>query len=313
VRNRVLTKRVLALTRRVALIVSGLAVLAGVAPGSIVTDVGSALAHGDLPRASEYILQYRLSRGTTPELIEALSWMARDALFRKDYAQAEKYAQETYSLSLAQLKGRQLDREPHLPLALGAAIEVEAGLLMARGQRADAIGYLNSQLKTYYATSIRTRIQKNINLLSLEGKRAPALERVSLPAGKPVLLFFWAHWCPDCKHQAPVLARLKAEFAAAGLVIVAPTQKYGYIGGGIDAPPDVETAYIEQVRRTYYASLIDAPAPVSEENFSRYGASTTPTLVLVDRAGIVRLYHPGEMSYQELRARITAVLNSSKS
>jgi hypothetical protein len=30
--------------------------------------------------------------------------------------------------------------------------------------------------------------------------------------------------------------------------------------------------------------------------------------VLVDRAGIVRLYHPGAMSYQELRSRIQGVL-----
>ena len=48
------------------------------------------------------------------------------------------------------------------------------------------------------------------------------------------------------------------------------------------------------------------PAPVSEENFRNYGASTTPTLVLIDRAGIVRLYHPGAMTYEELRAAITS-------
>lgn len=35
-------------------------------------------------------------------------------------------------------------------------------------------------------------------------------------------------------------------------------------------------------------------------NHERYGASTTPTLVLVDREGIVRLYHPGRMTETEL-------------
>jgi len=34
------------------------------------------------------------------------------------------------------------------------------------------------------------------------------------------------------------------------------------------------------------------PVLVSEENFKTYGASSSPTLVLVDRKGIVRLYHP---------------------
>jgi thioredoxin-related protein len=47
---------------------------------------------------------------------------------------------------------------------------------------------------------------------------------------------------------------------------------------------------------------------VSEENFRRYGASTTPTLVLIDRAGIVRLYHPGAMTYEELRARVQSII-----
>jgi thioredoxin-related protein len=40
--------------------------------------------------------------------------------------------------------------------------------------------------------------------------------------------------------------------------------------------------------------------PVGEENFRAWGASTTPTVVVIDRSGIVRLYHPGEMSYEEL-------------
>ena len=44
--------------------------------------------------------------------------------------------------------------------------------------------------------------------------------------------------------------------------------------------------------------------PVSKENFNQYGASTTPTLVLVDRAGRIALYHPGVMAYDELRAAI---------
>jgi thiol-disulfide isomerase/thioredoxin len=180
-------------------------------------------------------------------------------------------------------------------------------VLAARGQRTEAVSYLQEQLKTYRATSINARIQKNINLLSLEGKPAPALENVSLPKGKPALLFFWAHWCGECKGEIPILARLKAEFESKGLSIVAPTQKYGYVAGGIDAPPDVELRYIEQVRQKFYAEILSTPAPVSEENFRRYGASTTPTVVLVDRAGIVRLYHPGRMSYEELRPLVDAL------
>jgi thioredoxin-related protein len=46
------------------------------------------------------------------------------------------------------------------------------------------------------------------------------------------------------------------------------------------------------------------PAPVSEENFRNYGASTTPTLVLIDRNGIVKMFHPGNLSLPELKAQL---------
>jgi thiol-disulfide isomerase/thioredoxin len=274
---------------------------------TLVDYVRDSIARNDLPRAAEMIRSYRASKGVTPEAVEALSWMARGEFAQKNLVQADKYAQEAYKLSQDQLKTHPLLRDPNLQIAIGAAIEVEANVLVTRGQRAEAVTYLQDQLKTYYATPLRPRIQKNLNLLSLEGKRAPALEHVTIPAGKPVLLFFWAHWCGDCKYEIPILVRIKAEFVPKGLVFIAPTQKYGYVGSGDDAPPEVELPYIEQVRRQYYGSIIDAPAPVSEENFSRYGASTVPTLVLIDRSGIVKMYHPGALTYEELRPRVEAL------
>jgi hypothetical protein len=50
------------------------------------------------------------------------------------------------------------------------------------------------------------------------------------------------------------------------------------------------------------------PVPVSAANSQAYGASTTPTLILVDAAGVVRFYHPGAASEPELSARIQAIL-----
>jgi thioredoxin-related protein len=43
---------------------------------------------------------------------------------------------------------------------------------------------------------------------------------------------------------------------------------------------------------------------LSKQNFNAYGASTTPTLVLLNRAGQVAMYHPGAMPYEELRAAL---------
>ena len=74
------------------------------------------------------------------------------------------------------LMGQKLDDDPWLPTAAGAAIEVHAQVLAARGERPEAIEYLQGQLKQFAGTSLPERIRKNINLLSLEGKPAPALD-----------------------------------------------------------------------------------------------------------------------------------------
>jgi thiol-disulfide isomerase/thioredoxin len=285
-----------------------LALLSAPAFANLVTDVRVALSQNDLPHASELVKSYRAANGITPEMLEALSWVARGQLAAGRYDDAEKSADETYRLAVVAAKKTPLSQQPSVATALGAAIEVEANVLVARNQRTEAVTYLHDQVKAFYATPIRARIQKNLNLLTLEGKPAPALENVTLVKGKPALVFFWAHWCGDCKAEEPILERIKAEFEPQGLTIVAPTQKYGYVAGGVDASADVELRYIEQIRRERYAGLIANPAPVSEENFRRYGASTTPTLVLIDRAGIVRLYHPGAMTYEELRAKVASVM-----
>ena len=53
--------------------------------------------------------------------------------------------------------------------------------------------------------------------------------------------------------------------------------------------------YIAMVRDRDYAWMAKVPVPVSEKSHKDYGVSTTPTVVLVDRDGLVRLYDPGQM------------------
>ncbi len=290
-----------------------------VAAQNVIAEVRAAIAKGDFAGGERILAAYRKDKGTTPEALEALSWLGRGALAAKQLDQANQYAEQAYDLSLAALKTRKMDDEPRLPIAIGAAIEVRAHVAAERGARADAVYFLTEELATYKATSIRTRIQKNINLLSLVGKPAPALEMgeaigaarpaaLSALKGKPVVVFFWAHWCPDCKAMGPVLDQMRQRYGAQGLTIVSPTQLYGYVAARKTAPAAEEMAYITKIRDEIYPWMAKEVVPVSEENFKAYGASTTPTVVLIDRDGIVSLYHPGQMKLEEFEPLVKAIV-----
>jgi thiol-disulfide isomerase/thioredoxin len=284
------------------------------AQADLVSDIRTQLSRNAFSSAESELSSYKSKQGVTPEYLEALSWMARGAAANQQWEKAATYAAETRTLCEQQLAKRKLDSEPHLPIALGAAYEVLSQSLAQKGQQAEAVRLLRSALTRYSTTSIAPRLQKNLNLLSLVGHPAPALQTTQYLGpkpptlaslrGSPVLLFFWAHWCGDCKGEAPIIARLRQEFAPQGLVVLGPTQLYGYAAQGNDATPAQERTYIESIRQRYYSSLLDMPVPLSKQNFNVYGASTTPTIVVLNRAGQVSLYHPGAMSYEDLKAAV---------
>jgi len=254
----------------------------------------------------------------TAEWLAAASWVARGASFAGQWDVAQKYAQETFDASIELLAKRALDADRDLPIALGAAMEVLAHSYDAAGERGAAVDFLRRQRDAYRGTSIETRIQKNLLLLSLEGKPFPPLaveQHLGPPPrtteelkGNVVLFFFWAHWCGDCKRQKPILEGLHESYAEKGLVIVGPTQFYGYVARGVDATPEQELAYLTSAYQKSNPLPSWMSVPISNTNFLNFGVSTTPTLVLVGWDGIVRMYHPGHMSREELEARILPLL-----
>lgn len=283
----------------------------------IVAATKSCLARGDMNGAAALVDNFRKQYGDLPEAIEAYSWLGRAALLGGLLDQASTYADETSKLVTKALSGKPVDSDPHLALAMGAALETEALAMDKRGQKAEAVHFLQTSLVKYKGTSLAIRLHKNLNLLTMAGKPAPLVRKTDLlfPAAaagaapaKATLLFFWAHWCSDCKAEAPIVSRVASDFEPKGLAVVGPTKLYGYAAGGEDATPAAERLYIKQVYDKYYSLIPGMTVPVDGANFETYGASTTPTLVLVDRAGVVRMYHPGRISERDLREAIQGLL-----
>ena len=303
----------------VILVVFGLiAVFSAAAQAPLVNAVKRLALDRKVDKAISALEQSRAqASAASPEWLAAVSWAARAAGFAGRWEVAEKYAREAFDGSAKLLKGRGVDDDAFLPTALGASIEVLGRVYNARDHKA-AADFLNRQHAEYKGTSIETRIQKNILLLQLAGESFPALETRQFIGkqpptpeqlkGKVVLYYFWAHWCSDCKIQRPILEKLYEENASKGFTVVGPTQLWGYVGGGEDASAEQELDYLRNAYQRAYPIPSWMAVPVSEQNFLNFGVSTTPTLVLADRAGTVRLYHPGRMSYEELRGRIEPLL-----
>src|SRR5437016_3254230 len=132
---------------RIALI--ALLLLRTAAGQDIVREVRAAIAQKNFAAGEALIQKYREAKGATPEMTEAVSWLGRGALAAKQLDRADAYAADARRLSLEQLTRRKLDAEPHLPLALGASIEVQAQVMDLRGERGEAVSFLRRELAAY--------------------------------------------------------------------------------------------------------------------------------------------------------------------
>ena len=188
-------------------------VLLALAQSQLVDEVRTSIARNDFQTAAQIVQSYQSQRGETPELAEAVSWLARGELARSKYDAADQYAKNAYTLATKQLAGRSVDVNENLATALGAAIEVHAQVLAERGNKAGAAQYLKSQLVKYNSTSIGERIQKNLNLLTLQGSQAPALVEARYIGAKPPTLASLARQARAYVFLGTLVRRLQSRSA----------------------------------------------------------------------------------------------------
>lgn len=292
-------------------------------PKTIVQLVRDAIAENDFKKAEKLVLDDMAANGTTPIAIEAFSWLGRGFVAAKRYDEAMTYSARAYEIVEEQLKTRKLDDEPRLPIALGAAIEVQALALAGQNRRSEALMHLQREIERYNGSSIITRLNKNVNLIGLEGQPAlpwgsseflgPKPPSLAELKGKPVVVFLWAHWCGDCKKQGPILEGLVNKYKSTGITVIAPTQRFGYAEKRRPVGPAEELKYIEQVRDEFFPWMKTVSAPVSDEVYTRYGVSTTPTYVLIDRDGKVSTYLPGQPTVEQLEGLIKKITGEAGS
>lgn len=287
------------------------------APPRTIASLRNKISAADLPSAESILEVHREKYGADGTWLMALGWLARGALLLGDTPRAGELNAELRRACDARLAaGATLAHDDSLENALGACVEVQAQLVEKAKGRAAAAAFVRGEQARFAGApdGFRMRLQKRLNLLTLTGAPAPeiALEDwvgakpkpLAERRGKAVVVFVWSKSCGDCRDQAATLARVASRHAADGLEIV-PLTRF-YTEG--EAEHVREKAVIDSVWSATYAGVGPASIPLSTASMERYGGSSTPTFVFVDRRGVVRGYTPTRLTEPELERRVREIL-----
>ena len=130
----------------------------------------------------------------------------------------------------------------------------------------------------------------DFKLQDLEGKTV----KLSELRGKPVLLDFWATWCPPCREAIPGIEKLHRSYSGKGLVVLGISLDQG----GWDSVKE----FVTESGITY---------PVlkgTDDVATKYHVRTIPMLVIVDKEGKIYKRYLGFGDDDQLDKDVKSVL-----
>ncbi len=131
----------------------------------------------------------------------------------------------------------------------------------------------------------------------LETPRGDTL-RLSDLQGQPVVLTFWATWCPPCREEMPELAAAYGRHRDHGLVIV---------GVDLQEPDDQVLEFADEFGITF-PLVIDRDGEVADVWRLGGPIEGIPTSYFIDETGVIRDLFYGPMTEVFLEERLTKIL-----
>lgn len=112
--------------------------------------------------------------------------------------------------------------------------------------------------------------------------------------GHPIVLNFWAAWCPYCRTEMPVLEALHQEYKDRGLIVIG-------VHRSSTESKETALAFSRDMRISYL--LVGDPNDVMFRHYSRSG-NTVPLTVLIDKRGYVHKILIGPRSNDHMRSLV---------
>lgn len=118
-------------------------------------------------------------------------------------------------------------------------------------------------------------------------------ELLSQLRGKPVIINFWASWCPPCTDELPFFERLRQQYGDRVRVVTVDWNE----------DPSVAVDYL-------HTQHLDLPLVADRQSkiYSAYSLTEVPDTLVLDADGNVRYVSVGGLSWEELETAVDRVL-----
>ena len=133
----------------------------------------------------------------------------------------------------------------------------------------------------------------DFTLQTAVGQTITLSETTSGAAGQPVVLNFWASWCPPCRVEMPTLQQTSVQYNG----------RIAFIGVNQGENGQTITEFGNEFGVTY-PLLVDQDYRVNR----LYQVNGLPTTIFIDRNGIVREVIIGVLSEAVLQSRVESLL-----